>query len=69
MTSFYVGLHRANSRKLAVLKGCGSGGFLVSLVFRSANRMNETNRINQINPFSFHSTRQTKQTKQTRETK
>jgi len=32
-------------------------GFLVSLVLRSANQMNETNRTNQINPFSFRPTR------------
>jgi len=35
-------------------------GFLVSLVFRSANPLNETNQTNQIIPFSFRPTRQTK---------
>jgi len=48
----------ANPARLSGLSGLfSSSGFRVSLVFRSANQMNETN---QINLFSFHPTRQTK---------
>ena len=47
----------ANPAQLSGLSGLfSSSGFLVSLVFRLANQMNETN---QINLFLFHPTRQT----------
>jgi hypothetical protein len=51
----------ANPARLSGLSGFSglfsSSGFLVSVVFRSANPLNETNRTNQINPFSFQPTR------------
>ena len=50
----------ANPARLSDFSGLFSlSGFLVSLVFRSANPLNETSRTNQINPFSFRPTRQT----------
>ena len=48
----------ANLSRLSGFSGLFSlSGYLVSLVFRSANQMNVTNKIN---PFSVRPTRQTK---------